>query len=116
MATCPLRGVETMEDRFASANSRGLFSIALIAISFLLVVLYLAGVYMVFSSGIALQTQEAREKKLTKEVKESELALQKELTSLAQNQVTILESMQRVSGIKYLSSPNFVSAEIIPHP
>lgn len=116
MSTQPFRGMEILEMRFGFINERGLVSVILIAILFSFVVAYFAGIYMTFSLGMVIQKQGKEEKQLSKEVQEKELTLQKELTSLAEIKPDILESMVRVSGIKYLSTPNFVAADAIRHP
>lgn len=83
-----------------------LVSGTLLAAIILSVAAYLIALFLSFSYGFQIQKQAATEEKLARTFQETELGLQRKMDLLAEGQVSWLESMERVSSIRYLRPEN----------
>lgn len=88
----------TLRERFV-----GRILIAAIIFS---VAAYLIALFLSFSVGFQIQKQAAAEEELARTLQETELSLQRKMDLLAEGQVSWLESMERVSSIRYLRPEN----------
>ncbi len=67
-------------------------------------VVYLVALFYSFSSGFEIQSSMRLEDDVAEALQAKELALQEKIGLLANRQGSILESMERVSAIKYLTA------------
>lgn len=91
-------------DRFIHANRGGVVSAILAGLTTLAVVVYLVALFYSFSSGFEIQSSMRLEDDVAEALQAKELALQEKISLLANRQGSILESMERVSTIKYLTA------------
>jgi hypothetical protein len=111
--SCPINLTRTAE-RFYDLNQKGFITLTLILLIVFSIISYLAALFLTFDSGFKIQTAEREFTKLKNTAATLELQVQKEETSFAKDHKDILESMERVSSIKYLTVDNFaVSSPLI---
>lgn len=92
---------------FCVFNKGGLLSLALLLIIVISLVSYLAALFLTFGLGFKIQVAEREFTKLKDAAAILELQIQKGETSFAKDHKDVLESMERVSSIKYLTIDNF---------
>ena len=88
-------------------NKGGFLSLTLLLIIVISIISYLAALFLTFGLGFKIQIAEKELTQLKDTTATLELQIQKEETSFAKNHKNILESMERVSSIKYLTIDNF---------
>ncbi len=93
-------------ERFEGYRFRNLVGGILIAAIILSAAAYLIALFLSFSYGFQIQKQAAAEEKLARTFQEAELGLQRKMNLLAEGQISWLESMERVSSIRYLRPEN----------
>jgi hypothetical protein len=101
-AVIPVLDFSVFKERFASANHRGAISASLISLTAVAVIIYLAALFSFFSLGLKVQGYVRAEDDLVRTLQARELALQEKIGLLANREGVVLESMERVSAIKYL--------------
>lgn len=72
-------------------------------ITAVLITLYLGSLYITFKTGFTLQEVTNRIAKVDEDILSLELRLQERRGRLAHDHKTVLESMERISNIKYLT-------------
>lgn len=94
---------------FYNLNKKGgAVSFVLMAVILVSVISYLATLFTAFDIGIKIQTTEKELVKLNSAATLLEAQIQKKELSFVQDQQDVLESMEKVSSIKYLRLDNFV--------
>lgn len=86
-----------------SANENGVVTISLLGAGIVTLIVYLGALYAAFNFNLSVQNLAKQETDLSKEVLRIEVLLEGKKTSLAKNDAHVLEFMERVSAIKYLS-------------
>lgn len=105
----PLRLVSFFWDlsgRFEKTGSSNLMKKGLLAAVIFSVVTYLAALFLSFSLGFQIQEQTASQKELAKALRWREIFLQQRIDLLAEGRLSQLESMEKVSSIRYLRPEN----------
>ncbi len=92
---------------FCVFNKGGFISLILILTIVISIAGYLAVLFLTFDLGFKIQAAEREFVKLKDAAATLELKIQKEETSFIENHKDVLESMERVSSIKYLTIDNF---------
>lgn len=92
---------------FGVFNKGGIISLVLLLIIIISLASYLAALFLTFNLGFKIQIAEKEFAQLKDTVAALELQIQKEETSFVKDHKDILESMERVSSIKYLAIDNF---------
>ncbi len=102
--------------RACAGDSKIVFRLAIVWIASAVAV-YLVAVYSVFGLGVAVQEKTAVAKELAESNKILELDLQQKYTQFARNNEEILQTMEKISDLKYvLPADTSVSrADIIMH-
>lgn len=77
---------------------------------------YLIALYLSFEFGFRIQRAQSVYEEVKKEVLAEEMLLQKNLSFLAEEQKNIVESMEKVSAIKYLDLDGIAASRSIPQP
>lgn len=93
-------------ERFIDANQQGKVTAIFLAVLSLGVVVYLAGLFASFYLGFGIQQVNSQYQKLDKSVLENVLTLQSKLSFLDDHQKAVLQSMEKVSLIKYIQPEN----------
>ena len=96
---------------FRRYNKYGLISSGVIAILIITLGSYLTALYFIINTGFAIQEQEKTMVQINEEFLAMELTTQNNRTKLAEDQKPILESMEKISTVKYLLPQSFVSFE-----
>lgn len=102
----PLRRVrfyQGVQARFLEINQRGLVTFAFLAISALGVLLYLSAFYFSFHYGFLAQNFSKQILSAEQTVVQKELALRGKENMFSQGSSPLLEGMEKISAIKYLS-------------
>ncbi len=89
---------------FEEINRDGIIMTALAWIIAVLITLYLGSLYMTFKTGFIIQEVTNRIAKVDEDILSLELRLQERRSRLAYDNTTVLESMERISDIKYLTT------------
>lgn len=100
---------ELLQASFESINAKGLFSMILIGVISISILTYFVALYSVFNSGFKTQAINNELVRVKQEVVVSELKLQATQNQLADNHKNVLESMESISGIIYLTPKSFVT-------
>ena len=87
-------------------NKNGLFTISVLALHAIFAVTYLASLYLSFSYGFEIQKGNTSLRELEKKTLERELIVQEKIQALAGDNHPVLESMEKVSTIRYLTPEN----------
>lgn len=103
-------------ERFAGLNGSGVISIALIAFAALLIATYLAALYMTFGIGVSMQGDAKTLALLAKENVALELKAQQKESKLTEEHADILDAMERVLVIRYVTPENMVRAASVINP
>lgn len=93
-------------DRSIAVNRRGAVTFALISVIFLSIAAYLVSMYYFFAVGMALRSRTAMLRDLDDSNVALELRIQAKETAFASDHKDVLESMQKISSIKYLTPAN----------
>ena len=88
-------------------------TLALVSIS---VTGYLVALYSSFEFSFRIQRAQGVYEELKKEVLKDEMLLQKKFDFLSEEQKNIVESMEKVSAIKYLELDGIAASRSIPQP
>ncbi len=78
----------------------------LFAIIAFFIAIYLVALFISFSFGFNIQQQAIKQKGYVKNLRQAELAWQRKLDLLAEGKASQLESMERVSSIRYIRPEN----------
>ena len=78
----------------------------------LLLAVYLTALYVSFMYGFAIENSLKDERELTKLVQAKTILLQEKNTTLAISGVSILQSMEKISSLKYLKEQNVAISEL----
>lgn len=89
---------------FGEINRSGIIMTVLVWIIAVLITLYLGSLYITFKTGFIVQEVNNRIVKADEDILNLELRLQEERGRLAHDNQTVLESMERISTIKYLTT------------
>ena len=103
-------------NRFAELNQNGMISIALIASVALLIATYLATLYWTFGIGFSLQGDSKTLSRLANENVALELKVQQKESKLTEEHADILDAMEYISTIHYLTPENMVRAASFINP
>lgn len=103
-------------NRFAELNRNGIISIAFFAFAALLIAAYLAALYWTFGIGFSLQDDAKTLSQLAKENVALELKVQQKESKLTEEHADILDAMEHISSIHYLTPENMVRAASLMNP
>ena len=103
-------------NRFAELNQNGMISIALIASVALLIATYLSTLYWTFGIGFSLQGDSKTLSRLANENVALELKVQQKESKLTEEHADILDAMEYISTIHYLTPENMVRAASFINP
>lgn len=92
---------------FCVFNKGGFLSLILLLIILISLISYLAALFLTFDLGFKMQIAEKEFAQLKNAAAILELQIQKEETSFAKDHKDVLESMERISSIKYLTIDNY---------
>lgn len=111
-----LRRQSAMADKlyiawFKEYNMYGLISFGIITLLIIALVGYLAAIYFIINTGFAIQKHEEVMAEISEDFLVMELAAQSGKTKLAEDQKSVLESMEKISAVKYLLPKSFISFE-----
>lgn len=96
---------------FREYNKYGFISLGIITILVITLVGYLAAIYFIINIGFVIQKHEEVMAEISEDFLAMELAAQGGRTKLAEDQKSVLESMEKISAVKYLLPKSFVSFE-----
>ena len=96
---------------FREYNKYGLISFGIISLLIISLISYLATIYFIINTGFAIQKHEEVMAEISEDFLAIELAAQSGRTKLAEDQKSVLESMEKISAVKYLLPKSFVSFE-----
>lgn len=96
---------------FREYNKYGLISFGIISFLMIALVSYLTALYFIINLGFVIQKHEKVMAETSEDFLAVELAAQSGRTKLAEDQKSILESMEKISAIRYLTPKSFVSFE-----
>lgn len=102
--------------RFAELNQSGIISIAFIASAGLLIAIYLVALYWTFGIGFSMQGDAKTLAQIAKENVALELKVQQKESKLTEEHADILDAMERISAIHYLTPENMVRAASFINP
>lgn len=102
-----LANLKRAAERFYDLNQKGLITLTFILIIVFSIISYLAALFLTFNLSFKIQAAEKEAAKLKNTAAVLEFQIQKEEASFVQDHKNILESMEKVSNIKYLTSDNF---------
>lgn len=103
-------------DRMKIASAQRIVSIIILMLVLTSVASYLVALYLSFEFGFRIQRAQGVYEEVKKEVLAEEMLLQKGLGFLAEEQKDIVESMEKVSAIKYLQLDGIASSRSIIQP
>lgn len=107
---------EEVSEKVLIFGARRIITGALAALIGVSILGYLVAVYASFSLGFQLQNQAKNQEALSKEAVGLELLAQERINLIAYEQKGVVESMEKVSAIKYLTPANFVASQLPLHP
>lgn len=96
--------VFTLNERFCVINERGIVTNSIIAWIGITIICYLIAVYSFFGINASMHRQGALLKQLTDAKIQVELNVQQKQAGFARNNQNILESMEKISEIRYITS------------
>ena|SRR3989344_6992490 len=99
----PVFNFEEVSERFAHLNRRGIASGLILAVLAVGISGYLMALFFSFSLGFYIQDSAIVQDALYEALLKEELLAQEKINLLANRDNSILESMERVSAIKYLT-------------
>lgn len=98
--------VAGMEDMFSNVNRKGILSGALLLLIGVSVISYLIALYLTFGLGFSLQKNERAAGQLQNSVSIQEVALWEKEANLAENNKSVIESMEKITALKYVTPDN----------
>lgn len=98
-------------ERFTVINRRGVITIGLGSVIALSVAAYLVSMYYFFAVGMALRSRTEMLRDLDNSNVALELRIQTKETGFALEHKDVLESMQKISSIKYLAPANMAVSQ-----
>lgn len=104
--------ITRMVGRFYVLNQKGFITAALTLLIIFSIVSYLVVLFLTFDLGFKIQLAEKKFAQLKNAAATLELQIQKEETSFAKDHQDVLESMERVSSIKYLTIDNLAVSSL----
>lgn len=96
---------------FREYNKYGFISLGIITLLIIALASYLAAIYSMINTGFVIQKHEEVMAEISKDFLAMELAAQSGRTKLTEDQKSVLESMEKISAVKYLLPKSFVSFE-----
>lgn len=96
---------------FRKYNKYGLISFVIIVLLIISLLSYLAALYFIINTGFVIQKHEEVMAEISEDFLAMELAAQSGRTKLAEDQKSVLESMEKISVVKYLLPKSFISFE-----
>lgn len=112
----PSFSLAVAEETFARFNRGGVLTASFLLVLIASAGIYLGSLYTSFYFGFGMGAQQKHIVELGKNVAEIELSLQEKRDRLAYDQTAIVESMEKVSSIKYLTSDSVAISESIVLP
>lgn len=98
-------------DSFLEINKKGVITLALGGVIILSASAYILATYTIFGLGPRIQEAAGRLSELKNDHLKTELELQKKRAGFLKDHKSILESMEKISTVKYLRPENFVARE-----
>lgn len=90
-------------------NEKGIVTIAALFIVVISLIGYLAALYFTFQLGFMIQGASLRLSKLTDETTRIEFSLRQKEVSFAEENKNLLESMEKITAVKYLNTDSTIS-------
>ncbi|MBI2121647.1 MAG: hypothetical protein HYT98_00850 [Candidatus Sungbacteria bacterium] len=87
------------------------FSAVLLALVAISVLVYAAALYMTFDLGFQIRSNSAELRKAEVALEEKEIEAQIALSSLASEHKNVLESMQKISVMQFITPSSFVASQ-----
>ena len=103
-------------DRTKISSARRMIAVMTLALVSISVTGYLVALYSSFEFSFRIQRAQGVYEELKKEVLKDEMLLQKKFDFLSEEQKNIVESMEKVSAIKYLELDGIAASRSIPQP
>ena len=96
---------------FREYNRQGFISLGIIALLIVTFTSYLATLYFIINTGFVIQKHEGVMAEISENFLTMEFTAQSGRAKLAEDQKSVLESMEKISAVKYLLPKSFVSFE-----
>lgn len=102
--------------RFARINQKGLVTFCLLGIITLGALQYLGALYGVFSFGLQLRDENRQIAQLSEDTDGLELKVQRSAATFLVEHKELLDSMEKISEVRYLTGENVAVSYVSVHP
>ncbi|GEM_PF-6372781 len=97
-----------VRETILNANRNGVVSILLLSGLVLGIGSYITFSYLTISTGLAMQERLKEIERMNKTITADEIVIQQKVSGLAESHSDLLQSMEKVSSIRYITTENFV--------
>jgi len=98
-----------IKEQFFAFNQKGIITILGIIVILVSVIVYLAALYVTFQTGFSIQESSEQLIRLKDGTVKLEFSLRRKEAGLAEANKELLESMEKISAVKYLTTDHVIS-------